>query len=217
MKKNFFSSKPFFVLVSLLLSISLSSVAQEQKHHIELSVSEPFSTLWGLNLMMTTTPRSYEAYENAFSEWASVSRPYGNYSRYEDEWFCPPITLGYYYQLLPWMQVGGEVSTAMLCTTENYLSTGKSYAHWLNTNLYIAPGVRFNYYHKKITDLYSGVNLGVNVKLHSTEKDPLVLSSARVTWQLTALGVRFGKRVYGNVELGYGYKGLLSVGVGTRF
>lgn len=211
--KKFMKAKTFIILVSLLLGVSMAAVAQEYKHHIEVSVGEPFSTAWGLNLMMT----GHREYKDAFSEWAGESRPYGNYSRYEDEWFCPPITLGYYYQLLPWLQVGGEVSTAMLCTTENYLSTGKSYAHWLNTNLYIAPGVRFNYYHKKITDLYSGVNVGVNVRLHSTEKDPLVLSSARVTWQLTALGVRFGKRVYGNVEIGYGYKGLLSIGVGTRF
>lgn len=33
----------------------------------------------------------------------------------------------------------------------------------------------------------------------------------------TALGIRFGRSVYGNVELGYGYKGLISAGIGYRF
>jgi hypothetical protein len=43
------------------------------------------------------------------------------------------------------------------------------------------------------------------------------MTTARLTWQITALGVRFGKRVYGNVEIGYGYKGLISAGIGCRF
>lgn len=205
--------KLFVSLLCLIMASYVSTFAQETKHHIELSVSEPFSTIWGFNLMMTDNP----AEGDAFHEWAQASRPYNDYSKYEDEWFCPPVTLGYYYQVLDWMQVGGEVGMAMLCTTENYLKDSKTYAYWLNTNLYIAPGVRFNYYHKKITDLYSGANLGVNVKLHSSETDPLALASARFTWQVTALGVRFGKKVYGSVELGYGYKGLLSAGIGFRF
>ena len=155
-----------------------------------------------------------------FETWAGNSRPYTlpkGVQGYESEWIIPTFSLSYYYSIFKWLEVGGELSTMSMCMTENYLSNDQTYAYYLHSNLYIAAGVRFPYYHKKITDLYSGLTLGANVRFHSTESDPLLLTTARFTWQVTALGVRFGEKVYGNIEVGYGYKGLLSVGVGCRF
>ena len=43
------------------------------------------------------------------------------------------------------------------------------------------------------------------------------VESSWFTFQATAFGVRFGKKVYGFAELGCGYKGILSIGIGTRF
>jgi hypothetical protein len=43
------------------------------------------------------------------------------------------------------------------------------------------------------------------------------IGNVGVAFQATAFGVRFGKQVYGFAELGCGYKGILNVGIGTRF
>lgn len=196
-----------------VLLVTSYTMAQEvpSRHHIELSVGEPFSSLWGFNLQFAQS----EDEEHYFHEWANASRPLTEQG-YEDEYFVPPIVVGYYYQVLSWLQIGGEIGTMSICTTENTWGD-KQLAHYLSTNLYMAAGVRFNYYHKKITDLYSGLTLGANVRFVSTESNPLLCSSGLFCWQITGLGVRFGKSVYGNVELGYGYKGLVSIGVGYRF
>ena len=208
-------------LLILLCTINIvPSMGQEVlcgKHHIEFSLGEPFSSVWGFNGMFCDNSLEYVTFE----KWAGSSRPYtlpSGVNGYEDEWIMPAtFSLGYYYQPLQWLEVGGEVSTMSMCMTENYLSNEATYAYYLNTNLYIAAGVRFDYFHQKITDLYSGLTLGANIRFHTTESAPLLMTSARFTWQVTALGIRFGKRVYGNVEVGYGYKGLLSVGIGCRW
>ena len=212
--------KRFILLLSFLLSSLIPIKSQEteslDRHHLEISVGECFSSAWGLNGMFIDNNKEYVAYET----WAGNSRPYTlpkGVNGYENEWLIPTFSISYYYSILKWLEVGGELSTMSMCMTENYLSNNQTYAYYLNSNLYIAAGVRFPYFHKKITDLYSGFTLGANVRFHSTESTPLLLTTTRFTWQITALGVRFGKKVYGNIEVGYGYKGMLSIGLGCRF
>lgn len=204
------------VVIIFLFAKPVASQNLVDKHHFEFSIGEPLSSVWGFNGMFIDNMKEYTAFE----QWAGKSRPYtlpSGVNGYEDEWIIPTFSLSYYYQPLKWLEVGGEVSTMSMCMTENYLSNEEAYAYYLHTNLYIAAGVRFDYFHKKITDLYSGFTLGANVRFHTTESAPLLMTTARLTWQITALGVRFGKRVYGNVEIGYGYKGLISAGIGCRF
>lgn len=207
-----------FSLFLLALFVAVYLTAQESqdnstqsRHHFEFSVGEPFSTLWGFNMQSVTKEKNH----HFFHEWGEEFRPTIRQG-YEDETFVPPLTFGYFYQVLPWLQVGGEIGTFSIKTRERYWSD-KTYAHFLETNLYLAVGARFNFYHKKITDLYSSLSLGTNIRMASTQVEPLIYTQERFSWQFTALGIRFGRRFYGNVEIGYGYKGLISAGVGTRF
>ena len=220
MKKHFTHTILCSSLLILLCTTNIAPMMGQEvlsaKHHIEFSIGEPLSSAWGFNMMFLNNASE----RTAFDQWAGKSRPYtlpAGIKGYEAEWIIPTFSLSYYYQPLKWLEVGCELSTMSRCTTEKYLSNGETYAYYLNTNLYIAAGVRFDYFHKNITDLYSGFTLGANVRFHTTESTPLLMTTSRFTWQITALGVRFGKKVYGNVELGYGYKGLLSAGVGYRF
>lgn len=220
MKKHFTHTILCSSLLILLCTTNIAPMMGQEvlsaKHHIEFSIGEPLSSAWGFNGMFVDNKSEYVTFE----QWAGKSRPYtlpAGVNGYEAEWILPTFSLSYYYQPLKWLEVGGEVSTMSMCMTENYLSNDATYAYYLHTNLYIAAGVRFDYFHKNITDLYSGFTLGANVRFHTTESTPLLMTTSRFTWQITALGVRFGKKVYGNVELGYGYKGLLSAGVGYRF
>ena len=228
MKKHFTIERLFhykgsviFIAILFLAVTYLPSVAQTSsttpsyRHHIELNIGEPFSSVWGLNMMFVD--HSPEA-EMRFHSWAGTYRPYlgGPYSGYEDEWLSLPVTVAYYNQVLRWLQVGAEISTMSLCTTEKTWE-GKTYEYFLTTNLYMLGAVRFNYFHKGITDLYSGISFGAKLHMETTKHDGTIAITAGPAFQLTILGVRFGKRVYGSVELGYGYKGLLNVGLGTRF
>lgn len=209
--KHIFFTLCFLCLTMMVVAQDNNTAQPSYRHHFEVSVSEPFSTLWGFNLQSTTK----EKYHHYFHDFGGEFRPAMN-KGYEDETFVPPLTVSYFYQPLHWLQVGGEIGTFSVKTRERYWND-KTYAHWLETNLYLAVGARFNYYHKNITDLYSGLTLGCNVRMASTHQDAMVFSQALFSWQLTALGIRFGRSVYGTVEVGYGYKGLISAGIGYRF
>lgn len=204
-----------FMFVSIMLICTIPAKAQEdfQRNYIEFSVGEPF--FQGLNFMSWNTPTE----KDAFYTWADKNRPYidSGIKGYEDGWFLPSFALAYYYRVLKWLAVGGECATISSCTTEKYFANHETYAYYLNTNLYVAGGVRFEYFQKSVLDLYSGLTIGANIRFHSTESNPLVLTTSRFTWQLTALGIRVGKKVYGDIEIGYGYKGFFSVGIGGRF
>lgn len=196
------------LVICCALVVVATSFAQEQKHYFEVSVAEPVSSLFWLNNTLPT---------RRTSEW-KLEESWSDEVNYRNAWFCPPVTVGYYYQVLDWLQVGGEVGTFVNCTKPGFFAeTDNSGKYLVNSSLFLTAGVRFNYYHKNIVDLYSGLNLGVNVKMYATEASPMALCTARSAWQLTALGVRFGRRVYGVFEIGYGYKGFLSMGIGTRF
>lgn len=203
------------LLFTFLLAIhayaqSSNAPSSQKRHYVEVSVGEPFTSLWCLNLQF----KNNRAEDHIFHEWDYSNRPAINVG-YAEEYFVLPITVGYFYQLLDWLQIGGEIST-MSDADVRKTWNGDRLAQFLQTNLYIAAGARFNYYHKNITDLYSGLLLGTNIRFLSSDADHLLHTRARFTWQVTALGVRFGKQVYGTVELGYGYKGIVSAGIGAR-
>lgn len=207
-----------FVSIALLLAsvviIEASDDNMMSRHYVELSVGEPLSTMMGFNLQ---TPFDNEEKDmRAVWQQESVSDRSLPRKCYNDGFLVMPISVGYFYQVLDWLQVGGEVATYSSGESWNSFADSRKVAYYNNTNLYLAAGVRFNYFHKNITDLYSGCLVGANVRFFATENDPLYYVSGRCAWQITALGVRFGKKVYGNVEIGYGYKGFCSVGIGVR-
>lgn len=208
--------KIIVLLFAFLLAIQAyaqnsNTTFSQKRHFVEVSVGEPFSSLWCFNLQFMNN----RAEDAIFHEWDYSNRPAMNVG-YGDEYFVLPITVGYFYQLLDWLQIGGEIST-MSDADVRKTWAGDRLAQFLQTNLYIAAGARFNYYHKNITDLYSGLLLGTNIRFLSSDADHLLHARGKFTWQVTALGVRFGKQIYGTVELGYGYKGIVSAGIGARF
>lgn len=186
------------------------------KHYIEFSVGEPFANATGVNLHHLENNAESEAYQS----WrcSHITPPGGKYFvSPESEWFLPTFSLSYYYQVLPWLQVGAEASTFTKgIVWKSRESSQEKYPYYLKSDLNLAAAVRFNYYHRNITDLYSGLALGTSIRMHSSESQAITSSAAWVAWSVTALGVRFGKQVYGNVEIGWGYKGFFSAGVGVR-
>jgi hypothetical protein len=76
---------------------------------------------------------------------------------------------------------------------------------------------RYHWGAKKHTSWYSGLAPGVawgHSKVFHDDFGPMKTQSSktRLAYQVTAVGLRVGRRLSGYVEMGYGYKGIFSVG-----
>jgi hypothetical protein len=141
----------------------------------------------------------------------------------------PIISACYSFRVTPWFWIGASV---------NYSNYSKDvyirYGHEIfdiskeGTRTYhllgIMPHVRFSYFNRPHVTLYSGLSVGVDLhipgKYEGDEKykeyypDPLFYSA----FQATLFGVKAGgKHWFGSFELGAGYKGIASLGVGYEF
>ncbi len=205
----------------VLLAVSSMPVYAEDsassKHHIELSFSDGGASLIDRRLVEG----------ESISLWRGSMYDYAEKSGFDIRdmgYIIPSVTLGYYYQVLPWLQVGGQISTGTCSLINLYTpNTRDRIGSYYNQGIYITAGVRFTYFQTDFVQLYSGLSLGARMNIHSRMlPDPYSSVGANVesssfTFQATAFGVRFGKKVYGFAELGYGYNGILKVGIGTRF
>ncbi len=81
--------------------------------------------------------------------------------------------------------------------------------------------LNINYFQRKITTLYGGLVVGSSIINGHTANDVTHIATKetviRPNWHINLIGVDVGKRVSGFMELGIGHKGLLNVGVRTRF
>ena len=205
------------LIAAVLLAGSLVANAENStspKHYIELSVSDGSPLLNDQLRVGDCSPlRAYTQYEL----WDS-----GKYTGRRGGIF--PINLGYYYQVLPWLQVGGEFSvfTPYIMNLYDIVSNEKV-TNYTNVAMHFTVGARFTYFQTDFVQLYSGLTLGLRMSVESRESTIPYTSFAPaidnygVAFQATAFGVRFGKQVYGFAELGCGYKGIFNLGIGTRF
>ncbi len=77
-------------------------------------------------------------------------------------------------------------------------------------------GAEYHFLNKKIVQLYSGLSLGCTFQnnysdFYKSEND------LDFNFHLNAIGVRVGKKIAGTAELGFGYKGLINLGVSYQF
>ena len=97
--------------------------------------------------------------------------------------------------------------------TTNYTNTGNCYT--------VLGGVKFRY--NKITgkvDLYGRFDLGImffdNREL-GVDSPADTYTPSEVAFQISPIGVRFGKQIGGFLEFGYGNLGMINFGIDCRF
>lgn len=83
----------------------------------------------------------------------------------------------------------------------------------------ILPGFEYHYFNRKIVQLYSGIQLGVYVKNKKLIDNRQTIKQKNVgfAFQVDALGVRVGKKIGGFVEIGFGFNGIVKVGISGQF
>jgi len=93
---------------------------------------------------------------------------------------------------------------------------GNSHDHYYS----LMAGVNYHWIGDAFVELYSGLQIGgsiVNTDQTYVSGDAASDSFLFPAFQVTALGVRIGKKLGGFAELGFGNKGILNVGIDLRF
>lgn len=85
--------------------------------------------------------------------------------------------------------------------------------------LAIMPGFEYHYFNRKIVQLYSGVQFGVLIhnQKYNDYKSEIKHKDADFAFQIDAIGIRVGKQIGGFVELGFGFAGIVKIGISGRF
>lgn len=133
----------------------------------------------------------------------------------------PTLSFSYFYAIKPWLHLGGEVHYAGDYYAYRNRITNKYLGSGGYTSLGIMPAIRFQYLNKRLVGLYSGLAFGLHIiidnEAHIRDREYSVDFEFMPGFQLTALGVRVGNKVFGTAEIGVGQKGILTLGVGARF
>ena len=155
--------------------------------------------------------------------WCHPDRYQGNNL---GDWFDPgtyhsnyiatcPISVGYMYRLRNFLWLGGSVSyMGVFGKVFDARDDSFLYNH-TETQIAFLPTVRFSYLNKKYVTLYSGISTGFLLNMEIENRRTEVYFHP--TLQVTAFGVSAGRKFFGYTEVGWGYKGFITAGIGYRF
>lgn len=149
----------------------------------------------------------------------------------------PVFSLSSHYRVAKWFWLGFSVSLAQYEDSQSHLyesgKTGLCQRNFLTAAF--MPEVRFSYLNRPHVTLYSALSVGFAQFFGEEECSDVSYPENRHPWfsdgingdytptqfstfHVTLLGVKAGWRhVFGSIELGAGYKGLGSVGIGYEF
>ena len=148
----------------------------------------------------------------------------------------PVFSVGYRYRAAKWFWIGLSLSYAHYTDRQTHLY-GVNHTGVCNRNFHtlaLMPEVRFSYLNRPHVTLYSALSVGLAEFFGEEDNYDVVYPEHRHPWlsdvdrdymptqfstlHVTLLGVKAGWRHwFGSVELGAGYKGLGSIGIGYEF
>lgn len=188
------------------------------RHEFQLNVGDPIlavnSSSIGFDNFVYSIFREFPFTYSA-TYW---THPIGDYpiTRY-----VPTFSFNYHYRAVKWFWVGGLTTITGLHNTWRDRFTDEVTGHGSEVRITLMPDLRFSYLNRKHVTLYSGFGIGLDL---ITMKDPHVYGDDNTrthcgfAYQLTAFGVKAGaKHWFGNLELGFGLKGIVSAGLGYEF
>ncbi len=157
--------------------------------------------------------------------------------RNEDFFSTPVFSIGYHYRVAKWFWLGLSLSTAYYRDPEK-IQNGPDFIASCNREFYsvaFIPEVRFSYLNRPHVTLYSALSVGFAQFFGTEDCYNVTYPEHRHPWlsgeingdysptqfstlHVTLFGVKAGwKHLFGSLELGAGYKGLGSVGIGYEF
>lgn len=188
---------------------------QHSRHELTLGFSDPVIQSLFCNADVTFVPLQYLSSEVTPMDWFVTDCYRGKYG------MTLPITMTYRYRVAKWLWIGGSVAYFGIYSTCRDRLTDEVVARPNRNVIAIAPTLHFSWLNRKYVSLYSGLSGGYSLifgKEYYTTKEkcePVL----RDFWnlQVTAIGVKAGKKWFGFAEAGIGTQGFVTAGVGYRF
>lgn len=157
--------------------------------------------------------------------------------RNEDFFSTPVFSLSYHYRLAKWFWIGLSASYAYYRDPEK-IQNGSDFIASCNREFHtlaFMPEVRFSYLNRPHVTLYSALSIGIAQFFGTEDCYDVTYPEHRHPWfsdgidryyaptrfstlHVTLLGVKAGwHHLFGSLEIGAGYKGLGSIGIGYEF
>ena len=157
--------------------------------------------------------------------------------RNEDFFSTPVFSIGSHYRVAKWFWLGLSLSAAYYRDPEK-IQNGSDFIASCNREFYsvaFMPEVRFSYLNRPHVTLYSALSVGFAQFFGTEDCYNVTYPEHRHPWlsgeingdysptrfstlHVTLFGVKAGwKQMFGSIELGAGYKGLGSIGIGYEF
>jgi len=131
--------------------------------------------------------------------------------------FSDSFSVSYRYQLRSKFSIG---LTGAVTAGESYRQyLFESPSNYQDRSVLIAFETKFIYMNKSRLSMYSLAGLGSMLRYEKDLEKPETRTRTllRPTGQLTPFGIRYGKNTGAFAELGWGYKGILNLGVSVKF
>ena len=197
--------KKFIIVLLTLIVCSVNSIAQEKGHW-----TTNVSGVYAGNLSWS---KAGEDVGTAFGEIIATiitlglyTPDNGGYARTDPHDF-PGLALQGGYQILPWMQITGDIYYHHYAY-EKYKNKEDVIPAQTNKVNRIAflPGVKFTYLNKGIFHMYSSLSAGVGFNFGKRVEDDETtpLNKVKFTAQVVPIGIALGKKHYGFLDLGAG-------------
>lgn len=135
----------------------------------------------------------------------------------------PVFEIDYKYNLNRIVSFGGSVGYSYYETPGTILSESGNVSAVENTHIVrILAHAAFNWFNREKVRLYTSVGAGIKVKYdNEVQSDQLpsmpYTCSVSPTIDLCAFGISIGKRVFGNIQIGFMSAGIITAGIGYRF
>ncbi|MBQ4388175.1 MAG: hypothetical protein II822_11315 [Prevotella sp.] len=140
---------------------------------------------------------------------STIATAMTSYSNSDQNGFWGPIGIEYYYHVTPGVAIGAMASIAGCKWGDNGEEKTKYYT--------VMPSVKFSWLRKEHFGMYSSLAAGIMVASLSGSKNGGSDSKVNFMGQLTGLGAEFGGQLRGFAELGFGERGVFTLGLRYKF
>lgn len=125
----------------------------------------------------------------------------------------------YRRNLLQWLSVG--LTAGVEKETKDLLIDGAKAGLYTRCVVTIAPELQARYYHKGLTTMYGAFGLGnsfVSEQYTSLTSDKHIDATDNYAgFQISPIGIKVGRKLNGFGEIGFGYKGMVQLGISYKY
>lgn len=190
-----------------------------RRHSLELTIGDPM-VLMMLNHKGCGDER-FILDESLDCSYRDQYYEYVRHHRYESELWLPTFSLRYNYAFTHWFELGVIVGATAYGTYYS-ASTDFSDSPLVGDRLiYIMPSIRFTYLRRDLINLYAAAAGGIGITIANSDVFLITTPENKhvgfePAFQLSAFGMQVGRRVYWNLEIGFGTMGIFNTGIGVK-